>query len=208
MSRLIDVSRPLHAAMPVWPGDAPFERRISSSSVGDRRCLVSSLQLSAHAGTHVDAPSHLAPEGEPADGVERLELQRLIGPVTVVDARWCSEISASLVHRLAVCPARILFRTDSSDRPYSTTTFVSLSPEAAEALVSRACLLVGIDGPSVDPVEEGDLPAHRVLLDAGVVVVEGLDLSRAAPGDYELLCLPLLVAGAEAAPARVVLWQR
>ncbi len=82
---------------------------------------------------------------------------------------------------------------------------MALSSEAAECLVARACLLVGIDGPSIDPADSYDLPAHRALLRAGVTLVEGLDLARVDPGDYQLTCLPLPLAGSDGAPARAVL---
>ncbi len=206
-SHLLDLTRPLSAGLPVWPGDRAFAREVREIPYGERTARASALSLSAHAGTHVDAPSHLPP-GEPgavSRTVDELPLEVLVGPARVVDARGHSVIGPELIHRLEGCPPRVLLRTDNSERPYRLEGFVALTGEAADALVSRACLLVGIDGPSVDPLESEDLPAHVRLLDAGVVIIEGLDLGRAEPGDYELLCLPLALAGADGAPARVLL---
>lgn len=225
MTSLIDITRPLHPGMPCWPGDPPLERKETVVRVGDHLCRSSHLCLSAHAGTHLDAPAHLVPdpsgslfagdagfafseEPEPALApatVDQLQLDILMGQARVVDLRGQEAIIAQSIRDLPDCPARLLLRTDNSERPYAMEGFVALEPEAAEALLSRACLLVGIDGPSVDPADSVDLPAHRVLLGAGVVIIEGLDLSRAAAGDYQLVCLPLLLRGADGAPVRAVL---
>jgi arylformamidase len=204
-SKLIDVSRRLVDGFPTWPGDLPYRRIAEVTRIVDRDCVSSGLTLSAHTGTHVDTPAHFPAPGTSGPSVEALDLGVLVGPARVVDARVCSSISASMVRALESCPGRVLFRTDNSGRAYDVRNFVALGSGAAEALVGRGCALVGIDGPSVDPVDREDLPSHRVLLDAGILVLEGLDLGAAEPGDYELLCLPLLLDGAEAAPARVVL---
>lgn len=206
-SRLIDISRPLSNGFPHWPEDPAFQRTVSSINVGQRQLSVSALTMSAHSGTHLDAPSHLAdPDEDPAPTVTDLDLNLLVGPATVLDARGGAEVTAEQIRALPGCPARVLLRTDNSDRPYSMERFVALSADAAQALVSRACLLVGIDGPSMDPPEALDLPAHQALLAAGTVLLEGLDLRHAEPGvDYELICLPLALRGADGAPARAVL---
>jgi arylformamidase len=220
---LIDITRTLHPGLPVWPTDPPFSRQPSEVPAGDRRCVSSTLTLGSHAGTHVDAPAHLLPgEGEldpgdeamlggaapqgPPPGIEQLDLGVMLGPARVLDMRGQPLVTGDLIRALPDCPQRVLLRTDnSSAAEFLVRDFVALDPEAAGALVSRACLLVGIDGPSIDPDHAPDLPAHRVLLGAGVVVLEGLDLSRAEPGDYELICLPLRIRDADGAPARVVL---
>jgi arylformamidase len=202
---IIDISRALHPDLATWPGDAPFRRRQSTVTVGDRLCRASQLELAAHAGTHLDAPAHLCSEEAVARTVDELDLQLLVGPARVVDLRGRAAVDASAIHALPDCPPRLLLRTENSERPYDVERFVALTAEAAESLVGRACLLVGVDGPSVDLVDSPDLPAHRALLDAGVVIVEGLDLSRASAGDYELICLPLALTRAEGAPARAIL---
>jgi len=201
---LVDTTRVLHEGLPAWPHPPPYERKETCFPVGDATCRVSALHLSAHAGTHIDAPAHLS-AGESAATVEQLDLNLLCGPVRVLDLRGRAAVEARDVHAIPDCPPRVLLRTDNSERPYDLERFVALTGEAAASLVSRACLLVGIDGPSVDPADSLELPAHRLLLEAGVVVIEGLDLGRAEAGDYELLCLPLALRGSDGAPARAVL---
>ena len=154
---------------------------------------VSALALSCHTGTHVDAPRHLPGL---RGGVEGLSLEALIGPAVVVQARRrLARVAASLLPRGA--PPRILFR----GRPV-------ILESAARDLVRRRVLLVGTDAISIDRVGDDSLPAHRILLAAGVVLLEGLDLSRAPAGLYDLLALPLLIPGADGAPARAVLMPR
>jgi arylformamidase len=216
---LIDITRPLHNGFPAWPDDVPFRRDTTVKLLGDRRCRTSSLAMSAHAGTHIDAPQHLAPQGAPARTVEALALAALIGPARVVDLRGKRVIAAeeirssrsgvldarTRIHALGECPPRVLLRTDNSERDFSVDAFVAMTEDAAALLLGRSCVLVGIDGPSVDLPQATGLPVHRLLLDAGVAVLEGLDLGRAAPGDYELICLPLALEGSDGAPARAVL---
>jgi arylformamidase len=203
MPHLIDITRPLDERLAPWPGDAPFRRESRQESVGDRVCRVSTVSLGLHLGTHLDAPAHLSGGAGPT--VDQIALELLVGPARVVDARGLRCIGPELIRAQPDCPPRILLRTDSSDRPQDVHDYVWLAAEAAEALVSRACLLVGLDSPSPDPPDSPDLPAHRCLLDAGVILLEGLDLHAAPPGDYELICLPLALAGAEAAPVRAIL---
>ena len=208
MSALIDVTVPLRPGLvPLYPGDTPLTvERAQALAQGDPS-NVSRLECSAHCGTHVDAPVHFI---EGAGGVETVPLDALIGPVWVVDAEQVTtSIDAAAVDALDI-PAdaeRVLFRTRNSqlwDSPRFVEDFVALSEDGARALVERGVRLVGIDYLSVAPY--GDpAPTHVALLGAGVAVVEALDLRRAVPGRYALTCLPLLVVGADGAPARAVL---
>jgi arylformamidase len=202
--RLIDITRTLNERLPAWPGDPPFRRERRDEQVGDRICRVSSFSLGAHLGTHLDAPAHLSPAGEGMT-VDQIALDLLVGPARVVDARGLQAVDAGLIRGLPDCPPRLLLRTDNSDRPLDVRSYVALTAAAAEALVGRACFLVGIDGPSPDPPDSLDLPAHRCLLDAGILLLEGLDLHAVSSGDYELVCLPLALEGAEGAPVRALL---
>ena len=186
----IDVTRPLGAKTRLFPGDpAPWIEIVTDTSQG-APARTSMLHIPSHAGTHVDAPSHL-PGGK--GGVESLPLAALIGPALLVDAAR-STVRASEMRALPPSCERILIRGEAT-----------LWPEAARALAERGILLVGTDALSVDPIGSADMPAHRVLLEAGVVLLENLDLSTAPPGAYDLIALPLLVPGADGAPARVVL---
>lgn len=206
MSSIIDISRSLSERLPVWPGDTPYRRDQRVETINGARCYTSSITFSAHSGTHLDAPAHLKlAEEDLGTTIEAIDLHRLIGPARVLDLRGHKIIESPSIHSLPDCPPRLLLHTDNSHRPYRMEDFVALTADAAASLVSRACLLVGIDGPSVDAWDSPDLPAHRQLLQAGVIILEGLDLSRADAGDYELTCLPLFIPGSEAAPARAIL---
>jgi arylformamidase len=199
---VIDISVPVHSGLVVWEGDsAPLIERVRSIEEGDGYNL-SRLVLSAHTGTHVDAPLHFIDEGE---SVEQLPLEALIGPALVVDARDAGEeIDADTVGReVDATTERVIFATRNSelwDSGGFTSDFVGVSPEAAALLVERGARLVGIDYLSV-----GSPEVHRTLLSNGVVLLEGLDLRGIEAGHYRLVCLPLNFAGADGAPARVVL---
>jgi arylformamidase len=203
--RLYDVTRSIRTGMPVYEGDP--EVRIAprlSVAKGDtvNVCL---LTLGSHTGTHVDAPRHFR-DGAP--GVDALSLPALLGPaqvVAVAGAQVGVEALAGL--DLAAAP-RLLFKTRNStpgqpDR--FTRSYAALTGQAAGLLVQAGACLVGMDGPSVDPFEAADCPAHRALLGAGVVILEGLDLAEVPAGRYELLCLPLKIQDGDGAPARVLL---
>jgi arylformamidase len=190
--RIIDVSVPVRPGMIVYPGDPEVRlERVSSIAAGDAANL-SRLDLGVHSGTHVDAPLHFV-EGAPS--VETLPLDVLVGPCVVVDGVDVTAVPAGA--------ERVLFKTANSElwaRDEFSEEHVKLDGEAARALVERRVRLVGIDYLSI-----GDEEAHHVLLRAGVVVIEGLDLRAAEPGDYRLVCAPLKLVGAEGAPARVLL---
>jgi arylformamidase len=203
---LIDVSRPIHPDMPVYPGDpAPSMEALSRLDDGDdANC--SRLTLGNHTGTHVDAPRHVLADGAPLGDVP---LERLVGPARVVDLRGRRVIDAATLAAVEVAADEILLcRTDNSARwgaPDFATDFVHLSEDAAVLLVERGVRAVGVDGLSVDAVKGRGLPVHRRLLAAGVLVIEGLDLGAAPAGRYTLVCLPLHLPTLDGAPARAVL---
>lgn len=207
--RIFDVTLPIHPGMPVYEGDPEVSIRKWLSLDGGGAANVSLLSLGSHTGTHVDAPLHFR-SGAP--GVDRLPLDVLIGPARVYDLAVADPIDATSLRGvdLGVYP-RVLFKTRNSAawrEGRSGTDFVALSGDAARILVKAGVLLVGLDGPSADRFSSTDFPVHHTLLDAGVVILEGLDLSAVPPGDYELLCLPLKLRGGDGAPARVVLRER
>jgi arylformamidase len=205
---MLDVTVALQPGqVPLYPGDTPLElRRAQSMAAGDR-CNVSRLQCSVHAGTHVDGPAHYL-EGAP--GVEVVPLDALIGRTWVADAtRVEQHIDADVLRDLDIPPdaERVLFRTRNSrlwEEPHFTPDFLALREDAAQTLVERGVRLVGIDGISIAPYTE-QTPTHVALLRSGVAVVETLDLRRAEQGWFHLVCLPLLLPGADGAPARAVL---
>ncbi len=203
-----DISLTITPALPVWSGDPPV--RLSQPSHLERGdiCTITRLDISAHTGTHLDAPAHFIRGGST---VETLDLDTLIGPALVVDARGYGHLTAEAFDALAI-PAgvqRLLLRTDNSLHWQRGETafvedFIAIDPGGAAWLVAHGVRLVGIDYLSVGSFDNG-VPTHEILLGAGVIAVEGLDLSAIEPGEYQLICLPIKLGGADGAPCRAVL---
>jgi arylformamidase len=169
----------------------------------------SSLSFSLHTGTHIDAPLHHLPDGGDVDG---LDLASLIGPVAVIDVGDVEHVTADVLEdQLGMkAPNRLLVKTLNSAGWFGATEFnpdfVAFTRDAAEWIVERGIRLVGVDYLSVQSYHDGDPDVHVILLEAGVVILEGLDLSGVvAARPYELLCLPLRIRGAEGGPCRAVL---
>jgi arylformamidase len=209
--KLYDVSAPLRNGMPVWPGDPPFRRTLQKSIDRGDECTVSELSLGAHTGTHVDAPSHFVRGG---GDMGSIPLELLVGPADVVDLTGvATAIGATDLERAEVPEGTVRLLAKTSNSGWSTgdsefrEDFVAYESSAAEWCVDRGVRLLGIDYLSIEPYgdEREGHPVHRTLLDAGVVILEGLDLARVKPGRYLLLALPLSIPEAEGAPARVLL---
>lgn len=203
-----DISLPISESLVVWPGDPAIQITQPSHLNRGDEATVSRLDMGAHTGTHVDAPAHFVPDGV---GVDGLDLDLLVGPALVVHALESDALSADVLEGLSI-PAgtkRVLFCTHNSERwargeTEFWTDYVGVTDEGAQWLIARGVRLVGIDHLSVAPFDEL-VPPHRTLLGAGLVVVEGLDLSNVAPGIYHLVCLPLKIVGGDGAPARAIL---
>jgi arylformamidase len=206
---IYDISLSISPAMPVWPGDPAVA--LTQSASMDRGDLfnMTSLALSVHTGTHVDAPHHFLNDHRT---VEALPLEVLTGPCYVTQLPDdVDEISVEVLERMSfgAGTTRLLFGTRNSKiwargENEFQRDFVAVSEDGAEWLVAHGIQLVGVDYLSVAPFTAG-VPTHTVLLKAGVVVVEGLNLSQVSRGFYDLYCLPLKIAGADGAPARVIL---
>ena len=198
--RIIDISVPLREGMVTYPGD-PVVRLERAASIADGDAVnLTRLDFGLHSGTHVDAPVHFIDDGT---GVDEIPLDALVGPCHVVEV---PDLSASSVATAPEGAERVLFKTPNSElwsRDEFSEDFAMLDGAAATLLVERGVRLVGVDYLSV-----GDEAAHRVLLGAGVVPVEGLDLRGVEPGRYELVCLPIHIVGADGAPARAILVER
>jgi arylformamidase len=198
-----DVSVPVRPGMIGYPGDPDVRLERVRSIADGAGYNLSRLDLGVHSGTHVDAPLHFVDGGA---AVDALPLDLLVGPAHVVDASAVDRtLGAAELGALGLPDGaeRLLFKTRNSElwaRAAYSDEFVSLSEDGGRALVERGVRLVGIDYLSI-----GDEAAHRALLGAGVVALEGLDLRGVAPGEYELVCAPLKLVGAEGAPARVLL---
>jgi len=207
--RIYDVTRPFYHAMPVYEGDPEVSVEPWLSITRGAPVNVSRLAMGSHTGTHVDAPAHLQ---EGAVGVDQLPLDILTGPARVFDLATSGPIDAASLRGVDLTShRRILFKSRNSDQWRKGTSqrdIAGLMEDAARLLVDSGVRLVGVDAMSVDPLESCSFPAHHILLNAGVIILEGLDLSAVPPGDYELLCLPLKIRHGDGAPARVVLRER
>lgn len=198
----LDATTPIRDHMVHWPDNLGVTvGRTLSQDRGDA-ANVTELHLSAHTGTHVDAPLHFT---SGAGDATTIDLERLMGPATVVAIHDPKSISLAEVQAIDLKPgARILFKTRISGSEWSTEPFkpdfVALDGDAARHLRDAGVVCVGVDYLSV-----GKADAHHALLDAGICVIEGLALQHITPGDYELLCLPLTIVGSDGAPARVLL---
>lgn len=190
--RIYDLSQPITAGMAVWPGDPQVhvESITSPDSV-----TVSRLVLGSHTGTHVDAPAHLTPGGRTVDA---LPLSALIGDAWVVEVPSVGLVEVADLLAVGWLPEcrRLLLRAPRG---------AVLSSTAASTLVEDGLQLLGVEAASVDAVDSLELPVHKTLLGANVVIVEGLRLVHVPPGRYRLCCLPLAIGGGDGAPARAVL---
>ena len=205
----IDVSRPLEPGkLPAWPGDpAPsiwLADRIDPARGSHSN--VSAASFCLHWGTHIDAPRHYFAEGRAIEGIS---LDRCIGPARVIHHIPPRNLTAADLDRAGLDGVeRLLIRTASSAWPPEAIfrpEYPALLPDAARSLVDRKVLLVGIDYLSIGPPGPAGDEVHRILLGAGVVILEGLLLGEVEPGDYEMVAMPLLVPGSDGAPVRAVI---
>ncbi|MBV8200606.1 MAG: arylformamidase [Acidobacteria bacterium] len=201
---LYDISPTVRPEIPVWPGDTPFQARLAWSIAEGASVNVMAIATTLHLGSHADAPYHTEPRGE---GIAEMQLERYLGPCRVVRVPAAPLIEPRHVEGIDLAsPSRLLFRSDSvRDRRAFPERFTALSPELAALLGERGVLLVGMDTPSVDPFDSKDLAAHHALARSGVAILEGLLLDGVPEGVYELIALPLKLAGLDASPVRAVL---
>jgi arylformamidase len=205
-----DISLTVSPSLPVWPGDPSIEfERTSEIEKGDI-ANVTRMNMGVHTGTHVDAPFHFL--GGKTPTVEKLSLKTLTGRAYVLHLPdEIDAIDRKILEAMDVPPRtrRLLFRTRNSKKWADPSRifnkdFVAVTADGAEFLVEHGVKLVGVDYLSVAPFDI-PRPTHEILLKAGVVIVEGLDLSQISQGRYALYCLPLKLAGCDGAPARAIL---
>ncbi|NWG05979.1 MAG: cyclase family protein [Chloroflexi bacterium] len=208
---IFDISLTISPTLPTWPGDPGIQLELIESMDKGAQANVTRISAGVHIGTHVDAPHHFLNDGRT---VEQLPLDVLTGPCYVVQLPDGVEaITSDVLQRTEITPdmKRILFGTRNSHlwargETRFQTDYVAITEDGAEWLVERGVQLVGVDYLSVAPYEEST-PTHEILLKAGIVLVEGLNLSKVMRGFYELYCLPLKIAGSDGAPARAILIQ-
>lgn len=207
MRRILDISRPVEAGIPVWPGDTPYEYRRTWKLGGGCPVNVGAVTMSLHTGAHTDAPYHFDDAGA---SIADVDLGKYVGPCVVVDARPGAkglvpgDLPAGVEAALASAP-RLLVRLY-RERPRGFDEHLPhLTPALADWLAARGVVLVGVDSDSMDAFDSKELPTHHRLLSHGIAILEGIDLSEVAPGAYQLVALPLRLVGADASPVRAIL---
>jgi arylformamidase len=204
--RLLDISRTISSDAPTYPGDPPLGTEPLCVIGEDAPCNVTRLTgWTTHVLTHVDAPLHFIKDGASLD---EMDLTRFVSGALVLEVSGDAIGPADLPSRAEIEGKSILFKTRNSTEPTPgrfDEKHVWLSAEAAVQLAASGANLVGIDYLSIDRYGDEDYPAHRALLEASVLILEGVDLADVAPGRYTLVALPLKIAGADGSPVRAVL---
>ena len=207
MSNWIDISVPVRNGMVHWPGDPPFHiERALDQAKGDV-ATVSQMTLGVHTGTHMDAPLHFIRNGRTID---EMPLDATVGRARVIQIHDPKSIRRpELLPQAISAGERILFKTANSAKAWATDrfeeNFVFIAQDAARYLAECRVLCVGVDYLSVGGFREDGPETHHALLEAGIWIIEGLNLNAIEPGEYELACLPLRLIGSEGAPARAIL---
>ncbi len=203
-----DITLTISRDLVVWPNDPPVELERAQKIEDGDTANVTRMNFSAHTGTHIDAPYHFLEDGET---VENIPIDLLTGRAYVLHLPDADVITATMLENSSIPPRtkRVLFRTRNSEIWKSTKrtflkSYVAVAADAAQYLVDRGVKLVGVDYLSIAPFTD-IAPTHNILLKAGVVIVEGLNLSEVSQGRYTLYCLPLKLAGSDGAPARAIL---
>jgi len=202
----IDITFSINNGMITWPGDAPVQlKRTSTIGVDGANANVSSISMSAHTGTHIDAPLHFIRGGK---DITQIPVGELIGYTKIFHITDPQQITFSELKELPIEEGDILlFRTRNSDVNWINAPFmedyVYLSVNAAQYLVKAGVKCIGVDYLSVGGMENG-ADVHKILLNAGITIIEGLKLNDVVPGLYEIIAMPIKLQGADGAPARVV----
>lgn len=209
--RIHDISRPVAPGIPVWPGDTPYAFGFVAEIAKGSSVNVGRVTMSVHTGAHTDAPLHFQ-DGAP--DMASVPLARYLGPCVVAEVRprgpggITPDLLAGSVDGALRRTRRLLLRCY-TERPVAFDEHMThATPALADWLAARGAVLLGIDTDSMDAFDSKDLPAHHRLMQHGIAILEGLDLSQVAPGEYELIALPLRLVGADASPVRAVLVER
>lgn len=204
MNKWIDISQRLDNQIPVWPGDTPFSYNVGWSVEDSGSVNVGVVTMSAHTGTHIDAPFHFDNEGK---RVIELDINLYIGPALVI---YVPNVPSIGVKELAGIDlegvTRLIIRTDAwKDRRVFPVSIPPIEPALAGYLAEFGVRLLGLDLPSVDPLDSKELSAHHELNRFGIHILEGLVLDNVMHGNYELAALPLPIVEADGSPVRAVL---
>ena len=202
--QFIDITHPHSNELAPWPGDTPFNFRLTATMRAGSSCNIGALTTSIHSGTHLDAPFHFDDAGVAIDAIPT---ERFVGPARVFAAPGHDEIPREVFAGLdGRATPRVLVATGSCDDKTVFPRHVpTLAPGVAAWLGEQGVTLIGLDVPSVDKLDSKTLPIHHALDAAGILILENLDLRGVAPGTYELIALPLRIVGADGSPVRAVL---
>ncbi|TYS90277.1 arylformamidase [Rossellomorea aquimaris] len=205
--KIIDISCPLHNDTPVWPGDTPFSFSLNWTKEESGSVNVGQLTMSSHTGTHVDAPFHFDQDGK---RILDLPLERFMGPAIVVSVENAAEINSELMDKVDFSGVKkVLFKTNAWKNP---ERFPERIPHIAKGLApflkEKGIDLIGVDLPSVDPLDSKELTAHHSLRQHDIGILEGIVLDHVEPGRYELVALPLPLKEGDGSPVRAILMDR
>lgn len=203
-SPLWDISPTISAALPVWPGDTPFTASPTWEIAPGCPVHVSQMRMTTHLGAHTDAPSHYDPQGASIDAVP---LDAYLGPCRVLHCLETPLVEPQhLAGQLDGVPPRVLLRTYATapQRAWDPD-FPAIAAATIDLLAAHGVRLIGTDAASLDPQQSKTLDAHHAVRRHGMAILEGVVLDAIAPGDYELIALPLKLAGMDASPVRAIL---
>ncbi|MDR7151273.1 arylformamidase [Hydrogenophaga palleronii] len=205
MKKLWDISPPVQATSPVFPGDTAYSQQWVASIGPGCPVNVSAITLSPHVGAHADAPLHYDSEGA---AIGAVDLDAFIGPCRVIHAIGCGPLvkPEHIAHAMDGLPSRVLLRVyEQMPKDQFDNALPAFAPETVTLLADRGVKLIGIDSASIDPADSKTLESHQVIRQRGLRVLENLLLDDVPEGDYELIALPLKLTTADASPVRAVL---
>ena len=202
-NKIWDISPALQPDLPVWPGDTAYCSETTWQIGNGCPVKVSKITMSTHTGAHCDAPSHYAPDGQ---SIDLVDLATYIGPCRVIDLQGTKLVQADQLRaHLHQTPQRVLLRSYCHTPERWDNEFPCVDAGAIDLLAQHGVRLVGIDTPSLDPQNSKTLDAHHAVERHGMAILEGIILDDVPAGDYELIALPLKLAGLDASPVRAIL---
>jgi arylformamidase len=202
--KIFDISMPLYNGIPGWPGDTPYVFELAWTKEQSGSVNVGKIEMSTHTGTHIDAPYHFENEGK---RVINLPVELYTGPALVIELTGADEITVeSIEGKIKENTKRVLFKTSCwKDRNIFPEKIVPVSPEVVPYLKKYGAGLIGVDMPSVDPLDSKELLAHHALHKHNIHILEGLILDEVPEGEYELIALPLPLTDGDGSPVRAIL---
>jgi len=204
MTKWIDITQPLSNDIAHWPGDEPFSYETTVTKAQSGSVNIGKITTSTHIGTHVDAPFHFLNDGK---RILEMDIERYIGICKVVDVSEYPAINEHALRTVLTDPIRrLLIKTSLPNNPKRFPTDVPpITPDGAAYMASLGIKLVGVDVPSVDPVDSKELSGHHALHQHDIYILENVMLDHVAVGDYELIALPLALAESDGSPVRAVI---